>query len=521
MDFLSSPLHGDRSALPKTGYDDEYVFSENMPQVQDHFMSEPSMTMNNNLSLVHPANPPASAEARYWKPSLDAPPGREGATPYLHFDEFDNAEDLLDPYNEHLDGETLFHSLQESVHWRSQQVVDNRPEYDETIPRDQFRKQVLVKTMFKAFKSTAIATDNPGMKKPFEDERHDNARVECLCWMLLEALIRRSESGPLLVAYDPTKTKENPAIQTFAVRFDEVVQSLREQKTICKHLLDAPYINTFVDDPVRARNRVASNRDLNRKKGETMNVGREELRKGSQRATTRAKAKKRARSTPMDGDSSDEPSGEFSASPATLYGASGQSAYHSRGGSMPSARYSSQYTPTSTQTAYGDSRLYSNSPSSFPMSMQAAPVNYPTSPTPGGSLTMQNSQPSGGQPAALSPATTPLQLPQSMLDNYNNTMSQNMPSAWIFSNLSMSRSNIVGVGEQVSGVRYDMAVGAGLLTRTFLVRSFAADCCNLKHAFHSDLCAAPAIPIFSSAQGQSPRAHVNFSLHRHTYAILL
>jgi hypothetical protein len=96
------------------------------------------------------------------------------------------------------------------------------------------------------------------------------------------------------------------------------------------------------------------------------------------------------------------------------------------------------------------------------MSMQAAPVNYPTSPTPGRSLTMQNTQSSGGQPVVLSPATTPLQLPQSMLDNYNNTMSQNMPSEWIFSNRGMSRSNIIGVGEQVSGVTCEMALRARL-----------------------------------------------------------
>jgi hypothetical protein len=107
------------------------------------------------------------------------------------------------------------------------------------------------------------------MKKQFEEERHDNARVECLCWMLLEALIRRSEQGPLLVAYGPTKTKDNPTIDSFAASFDEVIISLREQKAICKHLLESTYINTIVDDPVRARNRVASNRDLNKKTGDT------------------------------------------------------------------------------------------------------------------------------------------------------------------------------------------------------------------------------------------------------------
>lgn len=496
MDFLSSPFHADESALQMIGYD-VYAFNENMSLTQDHFMSGPSMTMNDNFSLVSSAESSVSSETRYWKPSLDASPGREGKTPYLDLHHFERAEELLDLYNDQLDGDTLFHSLQESLHWFSQQVVDNQPEYDETIPRDQFRKRVLVKTLFKAFKSTAIATDNPRMRKPFEEERHDNVRVEHLCWTLLEVLIRRSEKGPLLVAYDPTKTRENPAIQTFAVRFDEVVQSLREQKTICKHLLDAPYINTFVDDPVRARNRVASNRDLNRKKGETMNMGRKELRKGSQRVTKRTKGQKRTRSIPTDGSFSDKPSTEFSLSPATLYGTPSRSAYHFHGGSMTSTRDPSQYTPTSMQSAHGGSRLYTNSPTGFQMSTQAAPISYPTPPTPGRSLTLQNAQSSNGQLGVQSPATAPLQLPQSMFGNYNNIMRQTMPNEWSFSNQSMSRSNPMGVGEQVSGVTSEPIPCARLLTRIFLVLSDAAGCCDLKCTFHSHLCPRQDIPTFS------------------------
>jgi hypothetical protein len=510
MDFPSSPSHADESKLQELVYH-VYDFDENMSPSPDHVMSGPSITTNNSVSLVPSAESSAPSEPRYWKPSLDASPGREGESPYLDLDNFDRAEDLLYPYNDQLDGETLFHSLQESVHWRSQQVVDNPPEYDETIPRDQFRKQVLVKTLFKAFKSTAIATDNPGMKKPFEEERHDNARVECLCWMLLEALIRRSEYGPLLVAYDPTKTKENPAIQTFAVRFDEVVQSLREQKTICKHLLDAPYINTFVDDPVRARNRVASNRDLNRKKGETMNVGREELRKGSQRATTRTKGKKRARSTPTDGDFSDEPSAEYSPSPATLHGASGRSVFRPCSGSMTSTRHSSRYTPTSMQSSYGGSRLYTDSPVGFQVSTQPAPITYPTTPTPGRSLTLQNTQSSSSQSVAQSPATTPLQLPQSMLGNYHDVMSQTVPNEWMFPNQSMSHLSLIGVGEQVSNIIKKDPRFARLLIRIFPVPFHTANCSNLKCTFQSHLCTPPDIPKFSSNEEHQLHVYMRVS----------
>lgn len=448
MDFLSSP-HADRSAWHEIGYDVSDL-NQTMSLTQDHVMSGPSTRVTGNFNLIPSRQSSTSSERRYWKPSLDTSPGREGETPYLDLDQFESAEDLLNLYNSQLDGETLFHSLQESVHWRSQQVVENQPEYDETIPRDQFRKQVLVKTLFKAFKSTAIATDNPGMKKPFEEERHDNARVECLCWMLLEALIRRSENGPLLVAYDPTKTKENPAIQTFAVRFDEVIQSLREQKTICKHLLDAPYINTFVDDPVRARNRVASNRDLNRKKGETMSAGREELRKGSRGGTIRPKGKKRGGSICVDEDFSDERSAKYSRSPTTVYGTPGRPAYQSRTRSMTGTR-PCQYTPTPMGNGYGASGLYTHSPVGLHLNAQAAPSSYPPSPTLAHSRGLHETRSSTSQSVMRSPAMTPVELPQSVLGNYDSIMGQAIPSDWIFANPSISRPHIMTGDEQVSG----------------------------------------------------------------------
>jgi hypothetical protein len=451
MDFLSSPPTAGQSVLHELGYD-VYDFDQKMSLTQDHFMIDRSM--NENFNLVPSAPASESSESRYWKASLDAPPGREGETPYLDLDDFESAEGLQDPYNNHVDGETIFTSLQESVHWRSQQVVENKPEYDATIPRSQDLKCAYVKLLFKAWKSTASATDNPGMKKPFDEERHDNARVECLCWMLLEALIRRSEMGPLLVAYDPTKTKETPALNSFAVRFDEVVISLRQQKTICKHLLDAPYVNVFVDDPVRARNRVASNRDLNRKKGTTMSLGKEQLRKGSERGTSR-KGKKRAKSISTDGEFSDEPSPMYSQSPSTLYGSTlGRSAYHSRGRSKTGTRNSSQYTPTSTRSGYGSSGFYKHSPVDLQMNARVPPISYPASPTLGRNLTRHNTQTSTGQSAVHSPSSTPLDLPQSMLGDYNSMMGQAISSAFMFPTPFMSHPDLAGVGEQVSGFKH-------------------------------------------------------------------
>lgn len=447
IDFVSSPPPVDESLLHELDplfYD----FDLDMALTEDPFMAGPSTAPDDSLNFVPSTPQPGAPKSQYWKPSLNAPPGREGETPYLNLNDFESAEELLDPYNDQIDSATLFNSLQESVHWRSQQVVESKPEYDETIPRSLHTKKACVKLLFKAWKSTASATDNPRMKKPFEEERHDNARVECLCWMILEALIRRSEQGPLLVAYDPTKTKDNPTIDSFAARFDEVVVSLREQKTICKHLLDAPYINTFVDDPVHARNRVASNRDLNKKKGDTMSLGK--LHKEAERGTTRTKGKKRDRSASVDEEFSDEQNPMYTHSAATIYSTPDHSTYRSRGGSNTGTRSSSHHTPTSMRSGYGSSGLYTESPVGLQMNARGPLIGYSSSPTLGPGLRLHNMQPSNVQSLVQPASFTPQGLPQSVFGNYNTTVGQTQPSAYMFPTPNMSHAVLPGIAEQVS-----------------------------------------------------------------------
>jgi hypothetical protein len=449
IDLVPSPLPADESLLHVSD-SQVYGFDENMSLTQDHFMAGSLTAADESLNFVPPTPYSWAPEPRYWKPSLDAPPGREGNTPYLTLNDFESAEELLDPYNDQIDSATLFNSLQESVHWRSQQVVENKLGYDETIPRSLHTKKACVKLLFKAWKSTESATDNPRMKKPFEEQRHDNARVECLCWMLLEALIRRSEHGPLLVAYDPTKTKDNPTIDSFAVRFDEVIISLREQKTICKHLLDAPYINTFIDDPVRARNRVASNRDLNRQKGDTMSLGK--LHKEAERGTSRTKGKKRERSASVDGDFSDEQSPMDVHSSPTIYSTPSQSTHRSRGRSKTGTRSSSQHTPTSMRSGYGGSVLYTGSPVGRQMNARGPLIGYPPSPTFGLSLKPPNMQSPNGQSLVQSPSFTPQELPQSIFGNYSTIVGQTLPSAYMFPTPNTSHAILPGIDEQVSAI---------------------------------------------------------------------
>lgn len=221
---------------------------------------------------------PTSTFSGHWKASLNPIEGQEGFTPYLHQQQFDKADVVLDMNNDNVDTELIFNNIQEAYDWRSRsRTVNPQSAADPTIPRNREQKKAAVKLVFKAYKSVALATDNPGMLKAFQDQKHDNRQVETICWSIVEGCIDRCDRGPLLNAYEPDKAKNNPSIKTFAERLDAIVESLSHQKTICKHLLDAPYLNRFLDDPVGSKQRVESNRKLNKKKGGVMNVGKKAL----------------------------------------------------------------------------------------------------------------------------------------------------------------------------------------------------------------------------------------------------
>lgn len=232
------------------------------------------------LELTEPTRSQFSAAnySGYWKASLDPVEGQEGLTPYLDEQLFEKAEVVLDEDNNGVDTELIFNSIKEAYRWRSRtRVVNPQSSADPTIPRRPEQIKAAVKLVFKAYKSVALATDNAGMLKAFREQKHDNRHVETICWTIVEGCIDRCDRGPLLNAFEPEKAKNTANIKNFADRLDAIVESLSQQKTICKHLLDAPYLNRFLDDPVGSRQRVESNRKLNKRKGGVMDVGKKAL----------------------------------------------------------------------------------------------------------------------------------------------------------------------------------------------------------------------------------------------------
>ena len=114
----------------------------------------------------------------------------DGRTPYTGVDTFPTAVACLDSHDPSVDTNTQFDSFQEAMGWRCLLAKDVATP-DDTIPRTVDQKKALVKVIFVAFKSTAKASDNEAMLKPFVEQRHDNKRVEVLCWSMLVSHGRR------------------------------------------------------------------------------------------------------------------------------------------------------------------------------------------------------------------------------------------------------------------------------------------------------------------------------------------
>lgn len=203
------------------------------------------------------------------------PIGMEGATyTAIDYKTMPKSRDLIaDAESGQVEADTFFDDFLTAEFYRGALRPNKRVE-DATIPKTATAMKLHVDLLVRAFKSTNLCDDNPGMIQPFLDRRHEGKLVECLCWNLVKACIYRSKSDePLLTAYEPYKAKNSPGLDTFEKRFDAISVAMARSKTICKHLYDAPYINTFVDDPLRSIRRVDANRDLNKQKAGIMAQG--------------------------------------------------------------------------------------------------------------------------------------------------------------------------------------------------------------------------------------------------------
>ncbi|KIW99828.1 uncharacterized protein Z518_10756 [Rhinocladiella mackenziei CBS 650.93] len=166
-------------------------------------------------------------------------------------------------------------------------LLPRKQQQDETIPQSPEMLRAHVKVLFKAFKCVPeTCEDSPQMKKDFINQKHNNVVVECLCWEILRACIERSEKAENLVeAWEPAKFKYKHHNWSFAERFDNIVTTMTNSKTICKHLFDTRYLYRIVDEPLTGDCRVKSNRKLNQMKAEVMKRGKAALEEDEKTAT--------------------------------------------------------------------------------------------------------------------------------------------------------------------------------------------------------------------------------------------
>ncbi len=172
-------------------------------------------------------------------------------------------------------------------------ILTNRPHPDPTIPATNDSRKAHVRVLFKAFKIVPRDEDEQDqgqdvdeqrkkrdVKEAFKNQIHDNHMVESLCWRVLDACVYRSgKEQNLIEAYIGETGKSHGKRQnwSFEERFDKIVQTMANSKSVCKHLLDTAYLHRIVDDPVTGYKRVVSNKRLNGRKGELMKRGKEVL----------------------------------------------------------------------------------------------------------------------------------------------------------------------------------------------------------------------------------------------------
>lgn len=145
-----------------------------------------------------------------------------------------------------------------------------------------------IEELMDAMTDETIAEDNVGMKNTWSKIREKKAdKVRTKCHEMLD-LLKRAQHEQL------GDKKAVHVYTSFDHRFDEACDALRTQKTVCKHLMEAPYTHTVANDPTYAAQvgpipeefllcllirlqRVKNNRRVNGQKKAAITMGRAAL----------------------------------------------------------------------------------------------------------------------------------------------------------------------------------------------------------------------------------------------------
>ncbi|MCJ1433358.1 hypothetical protein MMC27_002718 [Xylographa pallens] len=163
-----------------------------------------------------------------------------------------------------------FPRLYEFEHYEDPNNDDHSWRSDLTYPHHPMQEQSYVKKIITAMSDMNSAHDNPGMLEMWSKLKKNEEALEKTAWKLLQSC-NKSHKHIQSLAHPP-RIPQRPRI--YADHITELCKALREEKTICKHLLSADYAESFVDDPNNAANRVNNNRKVNGGKKVAIEKGR-------------------------------------------------------------------------------------------------------------------------------------------------------------------------------------------------------------------------------------------------------
>ena len=137
------------------------------------------------------------------------------------------------------------------------------------------QKAIYFHLLLTAMKDIKKAQDNAGMVDTWEKLMNTKQkRIEQVCRELVEKAYEAQEKAPLPLGEN---SKSITQYENVADRLSKLESVLTTQKTICKHLLDEPYINRVVTDPERAQTLVEANRRVNFQKKQNALAGEKAL----------------------------------------------------------------------------------------------------------------------------------------------------------------------------------------------------------------------------------------------------
>ncbi|KAH0569245.1 hypothetical protein GP486_000001 [Trichoglossum hirsutum] len=155
---------------------------------------------------------------------------------------------------------------------------------DETAPRTDEEKSLLVMELFLAMTDTSLAPEvEEGTKKPqairtFEEgsmvpfPQYRDSKTLTSVTAKQEMCIQRQRLGALVPPWQQVRKPKE--YESFKLRFKATCEALRREKQLCKRLMAACLLDDFVDDPSSYVKRIQQNKSLNDKKKDQIKLGR-------------------------------------------------------------------------------------------------------------------------------------------------------------------------------------------------------------------------------------------------------